>query len=87
VITSLEKKRDGLLQQFLMSNHRNDDIDTSGEDLTSNSVYAYMERRLFPEKQPLNAEELQRLLEADILAKINATNCEHTYDKQYIIRY
>jgi hypothetical protein len=78
VINSLSAKRDALFQQFLQSNvgHEYDfDVETHDSNISNNSsVYSLVERRLFPQSQAITAEELQRLLEADILDKINSNN-------------
>lgn len=42
---------------------------------------AYLERRLFPEKQVVSEEERQRLLEADTLAKIFNAQLEEAESK------
>ncbi len=78
VISSLSAKRDALFQQFLQSNvgHEYDfDVETHDSNVSNNSsVYSLVERRLFPQSQAITAEELQRLLEADILDKVNSNN-------------
>ena len=82
VICSLEKKRDGLLEQFL-SNYFDDfdrvddtfdgdgaSIGSSDVNIANGSLYSNIERRLFPHKQALNEEELKRLLDADFLERL-----------------
>lgn len=82
VICSLEKKRDGLLEQFL-SNYFDDfdrvddtfdgdgaSIGSSDINIANDSLYSNIERRLFPHKQALNEEELKRLLDADFLERL-----------------
>lgn len=69
---SLQKSRDGFFEQFLLSTTYTglDDDIAQDTEIVNNSLYSFVERRVFPEKQALSAEELQRLLEADLLAKM-----------------
>ena len=85
VIESLSIKRDAILHQLL--DPSNDchidssqiDSQTNNTNLLNNSnIYQYVERRLFPQMQALTEEELQRLLEADVLQKINKQDIENS---------
>lgn len=79
LVEHLNAIRDGVMERFLAEQQQNPNIELSSEliedlshdVLSQDGVLNAAQRRLFPHRVALTAEELQRLLEADILARLN----------------
>lgn len=82
VINSLSKIREDVMSSLLGSSVECNSEYSSGSDAAQNNAFALLERKLFPEKQALSAEELERLLERDVLAKLVAQANDDQHDQQ-----
>ncbi|KAK3592552.1 hypothetical protein CHS0354_005613 [Potamilus streckersoni] len=79
MIAALEHKRDAQMQQYMISSN------TAGADYVTvdqSSPGFSLQRKLHPEKQFLNPQEIVALLEEDVLAK----NFEESQEKDEQIR-
>ncbi|KAK7103700.1 uncharacterized protein [Littorina saxatilis] len=78
IIDSLASFREDQMQRFMNRDQNGTSVllssaDTDSESAVSGSV-AYIQRKLHPEKQAINMEELFELLKDDELARIRAEN-------------
>ena len=73
IIDSLACFRDDQMRRFMDKDHSSTVLTTTtivDEDVTASAPVSYLQRRLYPERQALNMEELFELLKDDELACI-----------------
>ena len=75
MVHSLGRVRDDQMQSFLNANSCDRLMDFS-VDITDPSTVAFLQRRLHPERQAVNSEELVQLLQDDALSKAVSENSD-----------